>query len=61
MECAACRNRLEMGVDALLLQESVVGPRGTVPLADPLLFCSEECLRAHLGDDEVHRRPRRVA
>lgn len=62
MECTTCRKRLELGVDALSLQETVLGPRGLVPLADALAFCSEDCLREHVGAErEVPRRSRRIA
>ena len=50
--CAECRKPLDLGVDVLTLEPGVIGPRGVVPLGDAQLFCSEACLRGHLGTGE---------
>ncbi len=47
LQCAACRKEIEEGMDVFDVQEGVVGLSGFVPLTDPLVFCSEECLRKH--------------
>ena len=58
--CEACRRELEMGQDAILVQEGVVGPRGFVPLEDPECFCSTKCVGDHYGDRDMDKLPRRV-
>lgn len=60
MNCTNCRKELDVGTDVLTVQEGVVGTRGIVPLADPLLFCSEACLRSDF-EDGVTTLPRRTA
>lgn len=50
LECCACGRSLVLGGDVFELRECVVGPRGVVPLAEPLIFCSDDCLQEHVGD-----------
>ena len=50
MNCTNCRQELHVGVDVLNVEEGVIGTRGVVPLADPLPFCSEACLREHFEE-----------
>lgn len=47
-----------MGVDVIQLQDGVMGPRGFVPLDEPELFCSAECL--HDEDEPEYTLPRRI-
>ena len=42
--CAYCRTRLELGADVLALTHGVVGPRGFIPLEEPVLVCGDACL-----------------
>jgi len=60
LTCARCGRELDLGVDAVALEYGVIGPRGFVSLDDRRLFCDEDCLRRHLGGDEVERLPRRI-
>ena len=59
-KCAQCRCKLAYGEEVISVQEAVIGPRGLVPLDEPLLFCSEDCLSEHLGGGEVTSLPRRI-
>ena len=52
MNCTNCRRELDVGNDVWSLHEGVIGTRGVVPLADPEVFCSEACLRAHFDEGE---------
>lgn len=48
--CANCRKPLTLGTNLYGLQEGVIGPRGFVPLEDPVLLCTMQCVRAHGTD-----------
>ena len=50
MRCASCQKDLEEGTDVLGVQEGIIGSRGFVPLEEPLLLCSKECLRNYFAD-----------
>ena len=60
--CAQCRRDLDLGVDAVGIQQGVIGPRGFVPLEDMRLLCGENCLRNYVcdGTGEAERLSRRV-
>ena len=59
-QCLCCKRELDLGVDALIFREGVMGPRGIVPLAEPTFFCSEECIAKHFGDHDVTKLQRRI-
>ena len=50
----------DLGVDAIALDDGVVGPRGFVSLGDRRFFCDEDCLRRHASDEDVPQLPRRI-
>ncbi len=50
-QCAECRRELYLGLDALRLQQGVVGPRGFIVLDKPTFFCDETCLARYLNDE----------
>ena len=58
--CARCNRQLDLGVDALLLDQGVIGPRGFVPLGERKFFCDEDCLERFVSDEDVVRLPRRI-
>ena len=58
--CAHCRRKLDLGVDALRLENGVIGPRGFVSLSDPKMFCDEGCAEHFFANEEVVRLPRRI-
>ena len=58
--CANCRRTLDLGVDVLIVQEGVIGPRGIVPLTEGLLFCSEACLKDYYDLSDLQEIPRRI-
>ena len=60
LRCVHCDRELVLGVDAVMLETGVVGPRGFVPLDERKFFCDEDCLENHLSDEDVVRLPRRV-
>lgn len=57
--CASCRTTLALGLDVIAIQHGVVGPRGFVPLDEPDLVCSEECLAQYPApiEEAPHRIP----
>ena len=59
-KCAHCRRELDLGVDAVLMQHGVMGPRGFVYLDDLKLFCDEDCLERWLTDEEAIPMKRRI-
>jgi hypothetical protein len=58
--CKECRRELGLGVDVVIMQHGVIGPRGFVPLDDPVFFCDEDCLERFLSGEEVVKLPRRI-
>ena len=58
--CAQCRRELALGEDILVVQFSVLGARGPVPLDEPLLFCDESCVKRYFSDEPVQKMPRRI-
>jgi len=42
LRCAYCRSRLDLGRDVLARLHGVVGPRGFIPLEEPVVLGSEE-------------------
>ena len=57
LRCAYCRAKLDLGRDALAVVHGVVGPRGFIPLEEPVLLCSEACLaRFVVPPEEAPRR-----
>lgn len=61
LKCTRCQRTLDLGIDVVSVEEGVIGPRGIVPLKEPSLFCGEDCVAGHFGDDtQVERLPRRV-
>lgn len=51
-KCANCNRELNLGVDAIRVDEGVIGMKGFIPLENTMLFCCERCLRDYfdLGD-----------
>lgn len=45
--CANCREKIELGQAVIGAHQGVLGPRGFVPLEEPLLLCTEECTSDH--------------
>ena len=58
--CTNCKRTLDLGVDALTVQEAVLGPRGIIPLGELLLFCSETCLMDYFDLSDLVEVQRRV-
>lgn len=51
---------LELGVDVIVVEISVVGPRGIVPLGEIEYFCSEECLIDYYSGSDLIQIDRRI-
>ena len=63
VRCERCHRAIEFGEKAFEFEEGFIGPRGFVPLERTMLFCSEQCLREFLPDEQdanVERIPRRI-
>jgi len=60
--CRQCRREIQLGEEAIELEQGVIGPRGFVPIEPTALLCSEACARGFLGDtdEEITRLRRRV-
>ena len=58
--CANCVRQLDIGVDAIRVDEGVMGMKGFVPLENTLLFCSERCLRDYFDMGDLPSVPRRM-
>jgi hypothetical protein len=56
--CAYCRASLALGTDVLALTRGVLGPRGFIPLEEPVLLCSEACLARYAEPVEEGPPPR---
>lgn len=61
-KCAnvTCGHKLQIGDDALMLQRVVIGVSRPVPLEEPRLFHSDECLQEYVCDSEAERTPKRI-
>ena len=59
-QCAGCQRELDLGVDAVVFEYGVIGPRGFVSLGERKFFCNEDCLRRHLNNGDVERLARRI-
>jgi len=58
--CANCNRDLDIGLDAIKVEEGVVGTRGFVPLDHKLFFCCEQCLHEYFDLDDLPGLPRRI-
>ncbi len=61
MKCATCQADLEQGMDALELQEGILGSQALVPIGEMVLFCGVECLKDFFNGSKGRlKQPRRV-
>lgn len=58
--CTNCARELDVGVDAIRVDEGVMGMKGFVPLEGDLYFCSERCLREYFDMGDLPSVPRRM-
>ncbi len=58
--CRGCGRPLRIGHDALCVQRCVIGPRGIVPVEEPLLYCDESCMQREPDGDSITRLRRRI-
>jgi hypothetical protein len=58
--CANCERELDIGVDAIRVDEGVMGMKGFVPLEKTLLFCCEKCLIEYYDLGNLASMPRRI-
>ena len=58
--CANCVRELDVGVDAIRVDEGVMGMKGFVPLEKTLLFCCEKCLIEYYDLGNLSSMPRRI-
>ena len=43
LKCDQCQREIAFGADVIRAERCVSGPRGVIPLGEPLHFCSEQC------------------
>jgi len=58
--CANCRGELNLGAEAIRVDEGVIGMRGFVPLEKTLLFCNDKCLTDYYDLGDLPTVPRRI-
>ena len=58
--CANCRCELDVGVDAIKVDEGVIGVKDFVPLEKTLFFCCEKCLRDYFDMSDLPSMPPRI-
>ena len=58
--CANCRRDLDIGVDAIKVDEGVIGTKDFVPLDKPMFFCCDECLSAYYDMSNLPSVPQRM-
>jgi hypothetical protein len=58
--CANCACELDVGVDAIRVDEGVMGMKGFVPLEKTLLFCCEKCLIEYYDLGDLAKVPGRI-
>ena len=58
--CANCRRDLDVGVDALRVDEGVIGMKDFVPLEGTVYFCCERCLRDYFDTNDLPSIPKRI-
>ena len=58
--CVNCRRELDVGVDAIKVDEGVIGVKDFVPLEKMLFFCSEKCLMDYFDMSDLPSMPPRI-
>ena len=56
--CANCERELDVGVDAIRIDEGVIGMKGFVPLDKTMLFCCDKCIRDYFDLGDLPSMPR---
>jgi hypothetical protein len=56
--CTYCKQPLDIGSNTVGVQQGVLGPQRFIPLEEPMLFCSDECVSRAF--DHVPKMPPRV-
>jgi hypothetical protein len=59
-KCASCIHELDIGADAIKVDEGVIGVKDFVPLEKTLLFCSEKCVRDYFDMGDLPSLPPRI-
>ena len=58
--CANCQRELDIGVDAIRIDEGVIGMKDFVPLDKTLFFCCEECISSYFDLGSLPSVPKRI-
>jgi hypothetical protein len=58
--CANCKQELDIGVDAIRIDEGVIGMKDFVPLDKTLFFCSEDCISSYFDLGILPSVPKRI-
>jgi hypothetical protein len=58
--CANCRRELDVGVDAIKVDEGVIGVKDFVSLEKTLFFCCERCLSDYFDMHDLPSMPPRI-
>ena len=58
--CANCRRELDVGVDAIRIDEGVIGMKDFVPLDKTTFFCWEECVSKYFDLSSLPSVPKRI-
>jgi hypothetical protein len=58
--CANCQRELDIGVDAIRIDEGVIGMKDFVALDKTLFFCCEECISKYFDLSSLPSVPKRI-
>ncbi len=58
--CTNCLRELDIGVDAIRVEEGVIGTKDFVALEKTIFFCSEDCLRNYFDLGDLPSLPPRI-
>ena len=58
--CTNCLCELDVGRDAIRVEEGVIGTKGFVPLVKTMFFCGEKCLRDYFDLGNLPSLPGRI-
>ena len=58
--CVNCRRELDVGGDAIKVDEGVIGVKDFVPLEKILFFCCERCLMDYFDMSDLPSMPPRI-
>jgi len=59
-KCENCQRELNIGADAIKIEDGVIGTRGFIPLKENQYFCCDKCLGEYYGVSDLPSLPPRI-